>query len=210
MLKLLPILILCLSGFVSASGQTTCPTITVTGPAGVTVPGEQVEYTASVSDNVPKEVKYQWSVSVGKIVGGQGTLRLVVETPKISESNLIATLKVLGLPEGCVDTASETAPMPICILPVLIDQFSGLSLRDQAARLDAAVQSVRENPGQILFIIEYATDRRRQAARVKWLNDQLTRRHKLPPSSFEIITELDGESFTKIYRISPGAERPAP
>ena len=207
-----------LIGVSSALAQVTpdCPTISVTGPAGITLPGDWMEFTAGVSGQIPDNVTYRWSLGdEGQILQGQGTLRLRVQTPMKNSFNITATLEVQGLPRGCPNSASETAPVACRCDPILVDEFTGIPRREQMARIDTAVYELRKLSESKLFFIEYFRRRASPAsikARVKWLSDQLMRRHKFSPKDFEIITSesVDGEARTKIYIILPGTEKPYP
>ena len=198
-------------------GQTPsdCPSITVTGPAGVTEPGDLMEFSGTVSGNVPANLTYRWILAEdGEIAQGQGTLRLSVRTPRKLVFNIFATLEVLGLPAGCPTTASENAPVAGQCLPILIDEFSRLPLAKQLIRLDNAVIELRNNPDGKLHLIEYfppGASKRVVEERVAWLSAQLKRR-KLLPEDFEIVTSesLDEYGRTKIYRVPTGLENPAP
>lgn len=71
---LVALLLVC---FCVADGQSDrpdrCPTFSVTGPAGIPIPGEPMIYEASVTGPVPTGVRYKWTVHGGVIADGQGT-----------------------------------------------------------------------------------------------------------------------------------------
>jgi hypothetical protein len=151
-----------------ANGQTpsTCPTISVTGPRGLVLEGDWMDFTGSVSGSHPPNLSYQWTVwydrrllpRESRIVRGQGTLRLDVRAPRRVGSiamNITAMLMVRGLPSNCPNTASETAPFVIDKSPELIDEYKGrLSPADEARHLDNCVVQLRNNSGSTLHFIE--------------------------------------------------------
>jgi hypothetical protein len=56
-----------------------CPTLEVTGGGGVKG-GETVEFTANVSGGTAADITYNWTVSQGEIIEGQGTPKIKVKT----------------------------------------------------------------------------------------------------------------------------------
>jgi hypothetical protein len=93
------------------NGPPDCPKISIAGPAGVTNPGDRMTFTTSITGNLPENVRLRWSVIDGEIYSGQGTLNLTVRAPNKSSYITTATLKIEGLPVGCPNTASESAPV---------------------------------------------------------------------------------------------------
>jgi hypothetical protein len=62
-------------------------------------------------DNPPGGLTFKWTVSVGKIIGGQDTSSITVDTTGIEEKSITATVEVGGLPEGCGNIASCSTPL---------------------------------------------------------------------------------------------------
>src|SRR6059058_3325790 len=81
-----------------------CPTISVTGPAGIAEPGEVVEFSAALSGPIPSNAKYSWSVSDGEIISGGDTLLVRVRTPKANSIKTTASVNIIGLPSNCTHT----------------------------------------------------------------------------------------------------------
>lgn len=141
----------------SAMAQETkpeCPKIEVTGPAGVVWRGEEMTFTANVV-GAGADIRYDWTVSIGRVVKGEGTASIVVVVDE-SNTTVKATVEVSGLPEGCEAKASESggvAPTPGCNAP--LDEW-GPSLRpnDVRSRLDVFFAELSNNPkskGIIIF-----------------------------------------------------------
>src|SRR5687768_13986812 len=93
------VLAACMS--LTAQQTTSCPHVTITGPAGVTAPGETATYQVSVnlSENQKLQLEYVWSTTAGEIVRGQGTTS--IEVRRELGRTMVATVEVRGLPEGC-------------------------------------------------------------------------------------------------------------
>ena len=70
-----------------------CPTLSVSGPAGLTNAGDTMTFTASASG----DLTYNWTVSAGTIESGQGTPSITVRTAAGMEgTNVTATVKIGG------------------------------------------------------------------------------------------------------------------
>jgi hypothetical protein len=86
-----------------------CPSLSVSGGGDVTA-GETVNFEANVSYIDIKEIKYNWTVSQGEIIEGQGTPQIKVRTTKEMTGSIKATVEIGGiLCDSCQRTAFETA-----------------------------------------------------------------------------------------------------
>ena len=88
-----------------------CPSVSVSG-GGTIKSGETVEFSARVSNGNQKDYSYDWTVSQGEIIEGQGTSKIKVKTSSETIGTLIATVKIGELAnhcQPCRPTASETA-----------------------------------------------------------------------------------------------------
>lgn len=67
-------------------------------------------FTAKVSGGSQDSVKYNWIVSEGKIVEGQGTSTILVKTTnEMKGHTIIATVELGGIGVFCPNTASASA-----------------------------------------------------------------------------------------------------
>lgn len=86
-----------------------CPTLSVSG-GGVIKAGETVEFTANVSGGTAADITYNWTISQGEIIEGQGTSKITVKTTKETTGTITATVEIGGdLCAVCLRTASESA-----------------------------------------------------------------------------------------------------
>jgi hypothetical protein len=188
-----------------------CPTLSVTGPAGITPPGDAMTFTANVVGG--PSVTYNWSVDRGVIESGQGTPSISVRTSREDAGqNVTATVTLGGLDPacGCPSSASETAPVDRNPEPILVDEFGALQNDDIRARLDEFFIQLQNNPTNQGYIINYGTDRD-IAARERLILNHITFR-KFDRSRITLVRGGDTGSGpnTKLYRIPPGAENPNP
>jgi hypothetical protein len=191
-----------------------CATIDVSGPAGITQPGETMTFTATVTGGTASNLTYNWTVSAGTIESGQGTPSITVRTTReMANSSVTATVDVGGQDPACNCPRSDSetggvAPLP---QPVQIDEFGVMPADDIRGRLDTFFAELANNPNNQGYIIIYGTDRE-IAARERLITNHIAFRN-FDRSRITIVrggTHESGTVYTKLYRIPPGADNPAP
>ena len=192
----------------SKSTKLDCPAISITGPAGITSPGETMTFTTY--ERMGLNVIYKWSVSKGSIESGQGTPSIKVLTPTdVNISNITATVELSGLDATCPYTASETAFISQGD-PLKLDTYGRLSRNDETARLAIALNYIRgHSPMKAVIAIRvpknsttvtYASRRRTIST--------LFRELKAPKNRYVFVDAGKGELSTEIW-ILPGESVPA-
>lgn len=89
-----------------------CPAVSIQCPTEVVKAGKPLTFSANVSGGDPElEITYNWSVSAGVIVSGQGTPTITVDTTRLAGNSVTATLELGGLPPECDRTESCTPPV---------------------------------------------------------------------------------------------------
>lgn len=191
-----------------------CATITVTGPAGITQPGEAMTFTANVTGGTAPNLTYNWTVSAGTIESGQGTPSITVRTTReMANTSVTATVDVGGQDPACEcpREASEVGGIADLPRPEQVDEFGALPADDIRGRLDAFFAVLSNNPDNQGYIILYGTERE-MAARERLIINHVAFRN-FPRDRITIVrggTHPDGTVYTKLYRIPPGADNPAP
>jgi hypothetical protein len=85
-----------------------CPTIVVSCPENAK-PNQSMTFQANVYGGDPTEkTTYTWSVSAGKISGGQGTSTITIDVSDVTLESITATVSIGGHDPSCVNTASCT------------------------------------------------------------------------------------------------------
>lgn len=191
-----------------------CPSLSVSGPAGIVNPGDAMTFTATLAGGTQDNVTYNWSVSAGTIESGQGTPSITVRTTsEMANSSVTATVEIGGLPADCdcPRTANETgsiAPNPEF---VKIDEFGKIPNDDIRSRLDTFFAELANNPSNQGYIINYGTPKE-VAAREKLITNHIAFR-RFDRSRITLVNggaSPDGVVTTKLYRIPPGAQNPTP
>jgi len=85
-----------------------CPSVTLDCPSQVTVDGERV--TLSAVTNAPGRLKYRWQVTAGKIVAGQGTTKVTIDTTGVGGRTITATIEI---DDGSHHTTATSCGFPI-------------------------------------------------------------------------------------------------
>ncbi len=186
-----------------------CPTLTISGPASVTKPGDTMTFTASSSG----DVTYNWTVSAGTIESGQGTSSITVRTSEaMAGSNVTATVEIGGVDPNCncTTTASETGSVDSKPTAIPVDDFGKAPDDDVKARVQNFYVQLNANPTAQGYVINYGT-----TAQIKKRRNQIMKAInflKYDPSRFTFIDGPDngtGEQ-TKFYVVPAGADRPNP
>lgn len=212
MRRLLFILILIVSGCLGIAAQTAnCPKITITGPPGITMPGDRMTFSANVLSSAPLgRLEYAWTVTAGSVLRGQGTPNIeVLTTKEMQGSNVTASVKLKGVPIGCFAAASEVASIaPRLSGPHWLDEFGKLSIPDLRARLQnfyVLVNNIPTAEGIVIVKFDKKASRGRKVSHLNniynaiiWLKGDLTR------VSF-LISESDYEG-TSVGPIPLGAD----
>jgi len=184
-----------------------CPTISVTGPAGVLDLGELAEYTATVgteADSYP--VEFVWTTSVGEIKEGQGTRSIKVIQPNAC---ITVTLEIRGLPASCPSAASETAcgdPPPMA------EKVGELAASQAITKLDIQriVETLKNYPNNQLYILAGDVQRKNSSSfQKKWKTiGRLLIRGGIQRERITIV--YTATEVSQFWRVPPGASNPAP
>jgi hypothetical protein len=191
-----------------------CPTVSVSGPAGITAPGGTMTFTANVSGGSQDQpITYNWTVDNGTIESGQGTPSIVVRVPSENPpTNITASLDIGGTPTACncPTHAQETAGVSPKPIPVEVDTFGKLSNDEVKARVQNFYTQLANDPTAQGYIIIYGTPRE-IAARRKQITNAITFL-KLDPSRVTIVEGGDKGTGpeTHFWMVPPGATPPAP
>ncbi len=192
-----------------------CPTLSVTGPAGITAPGATMTFTANVSGGSQSDITYNWTVSSGTITAGQGTPAITVATtPEMAGTNVTATVDIggAGLCESCLKNASETGSIDNTTPQTKqVDDFGKLTNDEVKARVDNFYIELNNNPTAQGYIITYGTAKQ-IAAREKQIRDAIKfRNYDASRITFvSSVTTTGGDVRTVFWLVPAGATPPTP
>ena len=186
-----------------------CSTPTVSGPSGVTNPGDAMTFTASVSG----DVTYTWTVSAGTIESGQGTPSISVRTTEaMAGSNVTATVDIGGTNPDChcITNAAETAGIQAKPTFNTVDEFGKAENDDVKARVDNFYIQLDNNPNAQGYIINYGSP-----ADIKKRKAQIEKAIAFRKKDRSRLVWVDGPDngtgvSTKFIVVPAGAIKPTP
>jgi hypothetical protein len=188
-----------------------CPSLSVTGPAGITQPGGTMTFTANVSGGTQENLTYNWTVTGADVASGQGTPSITVTAPTDQTGgNVTATVNLGGTnPDcNCPTSASETAPYAPQPTATQVDQFGKASNDEVKARVDNFYIQLNNNPNSQGYVIVSGTPAQIRARRRQI--EQAIAFRKYDPSRITFVeVPSAGPVDTKFYLVPPGATPPS-
>ena len=186
-----------------------CPKLEINKPQRPIRDGEQVGFTAQLSGGDPKVVPmYNWSLSAGTLLGGQGTRSIGVDsTGAAADKAITATVQLGGFAPEC--TADAAVTLYIAGPAKKLDEFGALAEDKEKERLDAFMSNVTEKEHAYIFVYAGRTSPRGQASSgIKRIRAYLL---KAGTPSDRLVT-IDGgyreEISHELWLVPIGAESP--
>ena len=136
-----------------------CPSILISCPDKVT-PNQPVTFSSNVAGGSGKVAPvYNWTVSGGRIISGEGTSSITVDTTGLAGQSVRATLTM-----GGYDTLNCTATCVVQIPPELpvcrkFDEFAAIARNDEKARLDNYAIELQNDPSATAYVVVYPGQR---------------------------------------------------
>jgi hypothetical protein len=132
-----------------------CPQLVVQGPGRSVRDGEQISFAANIGGGDPNvQPVFNWSISSGTIVNGQGTRTIQVDsTGAGNDRQITADLLIGGYSFECRNSA--TATVPVAAPAKKVDEFGDLPAQDESGKLDSIVNYLNQAPDRI-YVIGYA------------------------------------------------------
>jgi hypothetical protein len=123
-----------------------CPVVRVSCPDAVRSGGE-VNFSAEVvGAGATFKPTFEWQVSAGSIVSGQGTALLRVDSTGLGQHVVTATVEVAGLSPVCERKASCSTPVVSDIIGCGFDEYGNIKFDDEKARLDNFAIELQNDP----------------------------------------------------------------
>jgi hypothetical protein len=132
-----------------------CPAIEISCPTDVAI-GQPLTFASRYSGGVPANVTpvFNWTVSAGTIISGQGTDTIKVDTAGLAGQTVRASLSMGGYNLECSAECAVSIPLP---RPVnkKFDEFPDISRNDEKARLDNFGIELQNDPTATAYVIVY-------------------------------------------------------
>ena len=132
-----------------------CPAIEISCPTYVAT-DQPLTFTSRYSGGVPANVSpvYNWTVSAGTIIDGQGTDTIRVDTKGMGGQSISASLSMGGYNLDCSATCTVSIPLPK-LYGRKFDEFPDISRNDEKARLDNFGIELQNDPTSTGYVIVY-------------------------------------------------------
>ena len=189
-----------------------CPEVRLSCPDHATEKAP-VTFTASLSGGTPGvTATYNWTVSNGHILSGQGTSSITVDTAGLAGQTINANVDVGGYGTPC--PASCSVSLPIEEISKKFDEYYDIARNDEKARLDNYAIELQNEPGRQGYIIVYparkakSNDAQQRAQRI---SDYLINSRGIDPSRFTVKIGAARDSWlTELWVVPQGAAPPLP
>lgn len=183
-----------------------CPAISVTPPPKALSADEPYVFVANVSDEKDRdELSYYWLVDKGKIIEGQGTKTIKVSAKNLAETYISASVHISGLPNICLDWASDAAIVTYDYDSLLFDEFGKIKKDELEKRIRKFESELRKEPSSTGYLINYGTPK--QIAEIEKLirNFISTRGYDASRMVF-VNSGTEKEVRTRLWIVPQGAD----
>src|SRR6185295_14577107 len=131
----------------------TCPNVAIECPDRVVL-GEPLTFRSTVTGGTSSAAQtYNWTVSAGRIIDGQGTGAIHVDTTGLAGQSVTATLSMGGYNLDCSATCTVQFPVPVECRK--FDEFPSIAYNDLKARLDNYAIEMQNDPTATAYVIVY-------------------------------------------------------
>ncbi len=131
-----------------------CPAVEVTCPTTIGV-DQPLTFTSSYTGGTAGITPvYNWTVSAGTIIEGQGTDTIKVDTTGLAGQTIRASLSMGGYNLECAANCGVTIPAPK-LAGRRFDEFPDISRNDEKARLDNFGIELQNDPSATAYVIVY-------------------------------------------------------
>ncbi|HEV2884871.1 MAG TPA: hypothetical protein VGW36_08435 [Pyrinomonadaceae bacterium] len=133
--------------------QPVCPNVAIECPDQVVV-GEPLTFRSTVTGGSATGAPiYNWTVSAGRIMEGQGTDTIRVDTSGLAGQSVTATLTMGGYTLDCSATCTVNFPVPVECRK--FDEYPAIAYNEEKARLDNFAIGLQNDPTSTAYVIVY-------------------------------------------------------
>lgn len=134
-----------------------CPTVKFVLPSEFTSIGEKMPFAISLSEEAKNhKLQYKWIVSEGKIVEGQGTTSIKVDTSNVKLTELqpkeiIGIVQIKGLNDICENIFFEKAAVGLLSYDPYYDEYEIGSVWEERAQLDPTFAQITNDSNLVVI-----------------------------------------------------------
>ena len=132
-----------------------CPTVEIVCPTNIGI-DQPLTFTSRATGGTPSITPaYNWTVSAGTIIEGQGTNTIKVNTTGLAGQTIRASLSMGGYGSlMCSADCGVSIPVPR-IVSRRFDEFPDIQRNDEKARLDNLVIEMQNDPKALAYVVIY-------------------------------------------------------
>ena len=191
-----------------------CPAIEIVCPTDISS-GQPLTFSSRLTGGVPANTTavYNWTVSAGTIISGQGTDNIKVDVSNLGGQQVTATLSVGGYNLDCVASCTIVPPLP---MPTSrkFDEFPDITRNDEKARLDNFTIELQNDPSSTGYVIIYparASKRNDVHEHFGHIVDYLVNSRQMDQSRIKTIEGPKRDQvFVELWVVPAGATPPNP
>ena len=192
--------------------QIVCPNVTVSCPDAASE-NAPTTFTATISGGSPGITPtYNWTISTGRIISGQGTPSITVDTTGLAGQTIRANLDVGGYGMSC--PAGCATSIPIVPKPQKFDEYYDIARNDEKARLDNYAIQLQSDPGSQAFVIVHPSRKASAAqaqARAQRIKDYLVNSRGIDSQRVVLTNGETREDWLfELWVVPEGARPPIP
>jgi hypothetical protein len=135
-----------------------CPSAVIVCPDNVVADAPLTFSTTVTGGSAGVAPSYNWTVSAGRIVQGQGTSSITVDTTGLTGQTVKATVSVGGYNLDCSTSCAVSIPVPVPPARKF-DEFPKITSNDEKARLDNFMIELKTDPASTAYVIVYPSQR---------------------------------------------------
>lgn len=189
-----------------------CPEINVAGDGFQRDRKLPLKFSVAIKGEEPdSKLGFEWNVSAGKIIAGQGTNQIQINLSETSAKQITASVQVKGLTPECDNHSFSTTE--VGSFPYKIDEFGFVYYSDLSARFDGFISYIYSEPSMTGYIIIYGPREGNSKAVLKTIYNikKLMAFRQYDASRVKIVEGgFREEGMIEFYLIPQGAEVPKP
>ena len=189
-----------------------CPNVSVSCPEAGNE-NAPVTFTAKLEGGTPNITPgYNWTITAGRIINGQGTPSITVDTTGLSGQTVRASVDITGFGTPCPATCAVS--IPIVNKPRKFDEYYDIARNDEKARLDNFAIQLQSEPGSQGYVIVYPSRRagaNDAQARAQRISDYLVNSRGL--DTHRVVTTIGPQRegwLVELWVVPEGTPPPTP
>ncbi len=169
--------------------------------------GDIVTFTANVSSKNPP-ITYNWAISAGTILSGQGTSSIQIETSNLGAIQVTATVQLGNIDSRCKNTESITISITSKPRYSMVEGFTQKG-NEAKSRLDLLVGMLKDNPTSRTALVAYSRYRKNiteAEVRLEFAYKYLIDKGIEPDRIVTLNGGNASEAITQVFIIPAGAD----